>query len=150
MKEPLLAIIIGFIIGLVITFGIWTANKSLKQAQNPNAAAASPTPSLEPNITPSATPSVSPAGAGLTITSPDNESIFNTTSTKLTGTAPAGSVITLVGGPNEQILQADLTGQFSTEIDLESGYNLLTITAFDPTGKSFSKVITLTYTTAKI
>lgn len=150
MKEPLLAIIIGFIIGLVITFGIWTANKSLKQGQNPTTTTASPSPSGEPNTTPSPHPTVSPSTSGLTITSPDNEAVFNTASAKLTGTAPAGSVIVLVGGPNEQILQADSTGQFSTEIDLESGYNLLTLTTYDSAGASTSKVLTLTYTTAKI
>ena len=32
-KEILIAILIGFILGLIITFGIWTANKSLKDNQ---------------------------------------------------------------------------------------------------------------------
>ncbi len=59
-KEVLVAIIIGFGLGLVITFGIWTANKALKTA-------APPTPPTEEKeeVTPTPAPTLE-----LLITSP--------------------------------------------------------------------------------
>jgi hypothetical protein len=151
MKEPILAIVIGFIIGLVITFGIWTANKSLKQAQNVTPSptvAVETTPTVDTTPGPSDTPKT--PTSSLLVSTPEDESIFNSASAKIAGSAPAKSIVTIVGSQNEQILQADAQGQFSTEITLESGYNLITITAFDPQGASQSKTLTLTYTTAKI
>jgi hypothetical protein len=148
MKEPLLAIAIGFIIGLVITFGIWTANKSLKQVQN----GAIPTPTIGSNATPEpASPTPAPSiPTSFEITTPENESITNTSSITLEGTAIPGSTVAIFGGSTEQILITDSKGKFTTEVNLESGYNLFHLTATTQNGTSTTKTLTITYTTTKI
>ena len=147
-KEVFLAVAIGFGLGLVITFGIWTANKSLKDAQQ-----AQPSPTPEPTSTPitsvSPTPS-SPITLTLTVTSPEDESLVNKDTVTVTGKTAAGSSVAIVSETGEQIVTADESGNFTADVELEGGYNNLTITAFNSAGNSNSQTLTITYTTAKV
>ncbi|MCJ7829738.1 hypothetical protein MUP50_01460, partial [Patescibacteria group bacterium] len=68
-KEILIAIIIGFVLGLVITFGIWTANKSLKEGTSTQS---SQITENETNITPSPQ---AEEKLPLTIISPENNAL---------------------------------------------------------------------------
>lgn len=150
-KEFFLAIIIGFVLGLVITLGIWTANKSLKNLPK-NGAIPTPTPAAQDTI-PSPTPTDSQPttnGLQLTITSPEDEFISSTSSVTVSGTTAASAVVSITHETGETMLQADVNGKFSTEITLESGYNQITVTAIDGTGRQVSKSLLVTYTTAKI
>lgn len=144
-KEVFLAISIGFILGLVITFGVWTANKSLKSLPQ-----STPTPAIVSNSTsPSPGPSVSPA-ASLTITSPDPDSLVDKTPLTVKGTTTPNTAIAITANTGEQIVTADASGNFSVDVDLEGGYNIISVTAFDSTGASVNKKIIVTYTTSKI
>ncbi|OGC91879.1 hypothetical protein A2876_03965 [Candidatus Amesbacteria bacterium RIFCSPHIGHO2_01_FULL_48_32b] len=149
-KEVLLAIAIGFTLGLVITFGIWTANKSLKNAAAPQATPAptgSPLPTTAETLSP--TPPSSSA-ISLTITSPEDESLLNKDSVTISGKSAPLAMISIISESREQIVTADASGNFTADIDLEGGYNIISITAFDASGNSASQTITLSYTTAKV
>ncbi|MBI2008595.1 hypothetical protein HYS82_02985 [Candidatus Amesbacteria bacterium] len=147
-KEVFLAVAIGFGLGLVITFGIWTANKSLKESQLTR-----PSPTPEPTSTPTSSISPSPSSpvtVTLTVTSPEDESLVTKDTVTITGKTTANASVTIVSELGEQIISADSSGNFTADVELEGGYNNLTITAFDSAGNSNSQTITVTYTTAKV
>lgn len=144
-KEVILAIAIGFGLGLLITFGIWTANKSLKVAQLANP---SPTPAASANISP--TPAPSPSGPSLSLISPEDEFLTTSTSTTVSGKTTARATIVILYETGEQIIEADENGSFKTDVILESGYNTITVIAIDREGNTQTQTITVTHTTAKI
>ncbi len=145
-KEVLVAIGVGFGLGLVITFGIWTANKSLKQL-NVVKVASTPLPSSLPVM---ASPVPSPASE-LTIIGPENESLVNKNSITVSGKFIPKSAVTITYEDGETIVETDATGNFSSDIDLIGGYNTVVITGINlTTGAESSQTLTITYTTAKI
>jgi hypothetical protein len=135
-KEVLLAIGVGFGLGLVITFGIWTANKSLKQAKIQATPLPSPTPAIVNEL---------PTINKLTIDSPEDESISNASSITVSGTTTPKAVVSIVYEEDETIVEADDKGAFSTKIDLIGGYNTIIISDQENT-----ETRVVTYTTTKI
>ena len=146
-KEVLVAIGIGFGLGLIITFGIWTANKSIKQFSS-SKVTVSPLPAL---TSPAPSPTPDQTNNQLSISSPDDEALVNTDSVTLTGKSTPKAVIAITYEDAETITEADANGNFSTNVDLVGGYNTIVVTALDPaTGTESSQTLTVTYTTAKI
>ncbi len=137
-KEVLIAIIIGFGLGLIITFGIWTANKALQE-----------TAPQEEQTTEAVTPTPVPAFA-LNLVSPEEDSISATEEIEVKGSTAAGAIIVILYQEGEKILEADKNGQFSTEITLTGGANEITITAYDSEGNEVAKTLNVVYSTAEI
>lgn len=147
-KEVFLAIFIGFILGLVITFGIWTANKSLqKMANQPDNTVADA--SIETSPTPIPDNPISNT-ISLTISTPEDEFLTNSNTLKVTGKTLANAVVAIMSETGEVLVQADINGLFSADVSLEGGYNLITVTATDDQGNSSTQSLTVTYTTSKI
>jgi len=139
-KEVLIAIIIGFALGLVITFGIRTANKALKETA----------PKQEAQVEieePAPTPT---AGLLLTITSPEDNSISDQETIEVSGKTSTEAVVVILYPKGEKILEADEKGNFSTEISLAGGNNEIEISAHDLEGNDASQVLTVIYSTAEI
>jgi Glucodextranase, domain B len=144
-KEVFLAVLVGFVLGLLITFGVWTANRSLKPNVRPNIASSLPTPLPSP-VSQESSPSV----VNLSITSPADETLTGTDTITLSGKTSPGAAVAVTYEGGEEILTADTTGAFSTDIKLEGGYNRITATAFDQNGNQNSQEILVTYSTTKI
>lgn len=158
-KEVVLAIAIGFILGLIITGGIWIANRSLKNlpqteatntTTNEPAAQANPadnaptTKPADPNTTTPVT------NQTLTVSQPVDEALFTTSSISVKGKTVANSIVAVLYELGEQIVTADATGNFSTDITLEGGYNMISITSIAPDNSQSSQNIVVTYTTSKL
>lgn len=141
-KEVFLAIAIGFALGLVITFGIWTANKSLKNLPQP-----SPTTT---SLVPSPTPTNQLTNNQLTISTPEDESLTSSDTVTVSGKATAGSTVVITYEDGEKVVPTDASGNFTSAIDLISGYNIITVFAYDTAGNESSQSLTVTYSTAKI
>lgn len=141
-KEVLIAIIIGFSLGLIITFGIWTANKAIKQTASKQ----------EKKITQPEQPALTPTPAllGLQIFSPEDNSLVNQEKITVSGKASAAGTIAVLYENGEKIIDSDSSGNFSTEIVLISGENEIIVTAYDEAGNEISKSITVIYSTAEI
>lgn len=137
-KEVVIAIIIGFGLGLVITFGIWTANRALREAPPEKAA---PTPAEE--VTP--TPSFS-----LTINQPEDGSISSEEKITVSGTTAPEAAVVILYQEGEKILEADKDGNFETEITLAGGANEIKVSAYDSEGNEASQTLTIVYSTAEI
>ncbi len=145
-KEVLIAIAVGFGLGLIITFGIWTANKSLKQL-NVAKVANTPLPSSPPAV---ASPLPSPTSE-LTISSPENEALVNKSGLTVTGKFLPKSAITITYEEDATIVETDATGNFSADVVLIGGYNTIVVTGIDlSTGVESTQTLIVTYTTAKI
>lgn len=146
-KEVILAIVIGVGLGLVITFGIWIANRSLK-----NLDTSKPQATDESVITNTPTPAPSPSSASesLTITSPDNEALLSDPNVKITGSTIAGNTVIILHENGQDSVVADSSGNFSDSIKVSGGYNTITVISVSPTGSQTSKTLVVTYTTAKL
>lgn len=142
-KEVFLAVSVGFVLGLLITFGIWTANRNLKVSPRPEITQILTSPSPEPSAAPS-------SPLALTLTSPEDELLTTSDSVIISGKTTPEAVLSIISESSEKIITADKTGTFSTDVDLEGGFNRLMITAFDATGNSASQELLVTYTTSKI
>jgi hypothetical protein len=141
-KEVLIAIIIGFGLGLVLTFGIWSANKTMKE---PTETAPSPTPAKE--TTPTPTPQL---GFSLTITSPEDGSISAEDEVTVSGQTTPRAIVVMIYQEGEKILEADEEGLFSTKVSLAGGVNEIQISAHDREGNEAEETITVVYSTAEI
>jgi hypothetical protein len=148
-REVFLAVAVGFVLGLIITFGVWTANNTLKNHIPGNR------PPAVANVTPSPTtvppPSSSVKQIPLTLTSPaQDETLVTTGSLTVSGKTSPDAAVALVYENGESIGTADDSGTFSFDIKLDSGYNRITATAFDKDGNTAKTQILVTYTTNKI
>ena len=138
-KEVLIAIIIGFGLGLVITFGIWTANKALKEAAPQEA------PAPEVTSTPTPVPPFT-----LTLTSPEDNSISAEETIEVNGSTAPEAIVVILYQEGEKILEADSEGKFSTEITLAGGPNEIKVSAYDQEGNEAEETLTVVYSTAEL
>ncbi len=143
-KEILIAIIIGFVLGLVITFGIWTANKSLKEGTSTQS---SQITENETNITPSPQ---AEEKLPLTIIFPENNALVNQEKLEIVGKTSPKAMVAIVYEEGEKIIEADEKGDFTMEITLVGGGNEINISAFDSQNNEASKVLNIVYSTAEI
>lgn len=140
-KEIIIAIVIGFALGLLITFGIWTANKAIKNK---------PTPTEETELITPIEPTPTATEFSLTIISPEDDSLINTSKVELKGSTVANAVIVIAEENGEKIIEADEEGSFATELALIAGTNEIKITAFNSEGDEVSKTLSLVYSTKEI
>lgn len=139
-KEILLSILIGFALGLVITFGIYTAKKTSQTIfQKPEVSFLDETADQSFNINQS-----------VSIISPIDQSIIKEGKTVVSGVAAPNSTIVIIGEKGERIVTADDKGGFESEIFLESGENQIEIHSFPQDGNESNKIITVVYSTAEI
>jgi hypothetical protein len=144
-KEIGIAIVIGFILGLIITFGIWTANKSIKENASTQkeetlqnvVSKEEKSPTIEEKLT-------------LKILSPENNALVNEAKIKITGKTLPNINIVILSEENENILQSDEQGQFIQEITLASGTNEIKISAFDNNGAETNTTLDLVYSKSEI
>lgn len=142
-KEVFLAVFVGFILGLIITFGIWTANKSLKNQPAP--LTQTPPENTSPTPIPPSNNQLS-----LNVDSPEDESISSTSSVSLSGKTSPRLPVVITWETGQTIAVADDTGVFEADIKLEGGYNRINLAVYDNQGNSATKDLLVTYTTSKI
>jgi len=145
-KEVLLAIIIGFGLGLVITFGVWKANKALKEVAQKQELPPSQVQEEE-KIT---SPTPFPTQLSLVITSPEDNSIINKEKINISGKTSSEATVVITYEEGEKVIQTDENGNFSTEITLVGGANEITVSAYDEDGNEVTKTLNLVYSTAEI
>ena len=134
-KEIIFAIVLGLGLGLIVTFGIYTARNTII------------THTTDVAATPIATPAATPADASLTVFSPDDESIQFDNDVKVTGTTFANSMVVIFINNTSNITQADASGNFSIETTLDAGSNVITIRALDQNGNQAEQQRTVIFTT---
>lgn len=140
-KEVLIAVLSGLIIGLIITVGIYTANRSLEQQKAKK---------ISQTQTPQPTPQADQNQKLLTITSHENFDLIDQSEITLSGIAWPDAVVALMTEKDNQITTADSDGIFSFKSNLIKGYNEISLVAADETGTTQTQNLVLTYSTTKI
>lgn len=139
-KEALFAIIVGIIVGLGITYAIYHFRQMLVPANN------SADSTL---VAPTATATPVPNDK-LIITSPDDEAVLAETSATISGSADPSQMIVIFVNDEEYITQADDIGAFAEEVTLDSGSNVIKVTAIAADGTQTSKEIVVVVSTASL
>ncbi len=137
-KEVFFAIFLGLGLGLIVTYGIYTARSAF--LKHPDQITASPT----------ATPAASPADSSLSLFSPDDESIQFDPAIKVTGTTFLNAHVIIFVNNTSTITSADATGNFSVEQTLTEGANVITVRALDDNGNQAEQRRTVIYTTTSL
>jgi len=141
-KEVLIAVVSGLILGLIITFGIYTTNRSLGQQRLKKIAE-------EENIVPSAPPS-STINKKLSIISHQNFDLINQSKITLSGIAWPEAVIAVITESNQFLSECDEEGNFTVDFNLIKGFNEITVIATDETGEMQKQNLVITYSTHEI
>lgn len=134
-KEILFAILAGALFGLVIAFGIWKANSSIK-------------PGGVQDISEGTTGSSTPTSAGqlgITIAKPDIYEVLSDSSVTIDGITKPNAWLSVSGEKTDYILKANEEGSFSLDTELVSGINEIIFTAFDENGNSVTEKLPLVY-----
>ncbi|MFA6518713.1 MAG: hypothetical protein WCV93_03665 [Candidatus Shapirobacteria bacterium] len=148
IKEFLIAIFLGGLLGLGLTGSLITLNR--RQNNPPPTREVSPTPTttISPAPSPGLTANQNSSSSTIKISSHQNGQIVNQNKTTLIGTAPSNSTIIVAINSQSTTTQSKADGSFSATIELEAGYNLISISAIEPNDNISEIQINLTYSTA--
>lgn len=129
-KEVIIAILVGFGIGLLITLGIHATRRKSNPAINP-ATQISPTPTIE-------------IEHSIVVTSPLENTVQTDKNVLIKGQTSADSTIVLESENTSQIQLADKSGFFEAEFPIIMGPNKITITSYSTTGTSATYMLEIT------
>lgn len=148
-KEVWLAVLIGFGLGLALSFGfLWLNQNRAKLAGLKEIPKTEEPTTVFPSST-SPSPSA-PSSLFLTLDQPEDESLINQPKTTVSGTTLSFAQIAITYEEGEALIEADEKGNFQNEISLIGGANDITVTAFSGEGEEISKSLTVVYSTAQI
>lgn len=134
-KEVIAAIVVGGVLGILIAFGIWRAQDTLVNNRQDNQTQTSPTPAP------------SPTELGLTITSPEDEMVVETSKITVSGKTISLATVVITSSAGETIIDANSDGSFSAEIELNAGVNTIVVLAISEDGEAIEKELTVVYST---
>ncbi len=144
-KEIIFAVVIGLIVGLIITFGMYRARQSLSGSSTENARiegtlASPPTASVQPSST---------ADAFL-VSEPADESLITDPQIRVSGQAFPNAAIAILTGNGEVVGTADAKGNFSLAVTLQPGANIITIRALGNTREPLEVIRTVVVSNADL
>lgn len=141
-REIVIAITLGFAIGLVVTYGIWTANHSLKQQQvaSPSGNNTSSESTISVNVddseSPDQTASTGNNGSEFTVMQPQLYTLTDQATYTISGFVPNDQTIIVLSESGQTTVTPEKDGEYIAEIKLITGVNYITIFAVDSQGKS--------------
>ena len=124
-KEVIIAILIGLVMGLFITYGYYHSKKTIEPNQTSTIATADDLNSV-----------VAPENGKLSILSPEDETVQEAKSVKVAGNTTPNAYVVIFVNDLPSITQADETGNFSKEVALNSLTNIITIHSIESTGET--------------
>jgi len=138
-KEVFFAIFLGLSLGLIVTYGVYTARRSLS----------SPTSFLRSNNQATSTESAQVRNS-LVIFSPEDESIQSVKEVRISGTTDpeAMTIIFLNNQPN--IIKADKSGNFSIQGTVQQGANIILVRTIDGEGNTAEEERVVVYSTTSL
>ncbi|HPT66275.1 MAG TPA: hypothetical protein PK257_03135 [Candidatus Woesebacteria bacterium] len=152
IKELILAIALGSILGFGITGAFFALNKN-KSVPRQNQTETIPTPTitdLQMSTQISTTPSVSKTESSINITSPENNAVLSNSKISIKGDSKPNSLI-IISTPTKTFSgKSNANGVFSISIELDSGLNLIKIDSIDSEDNQSETELNLIYSTAKI
>lgn len=138
-KEVIVAIILGFIVGITIAFGVYNANQSLKKAK------IAPSPSTSDEVISSSKPKTT-----LVISEPEDNIVLKNNEATISGQTAPQAVVAIMTEEDNELVIADNEGVFTSNINLISGANEIKVISIDSSGNKEEKSINVVYSTQKI
>ena|SRR5260221_724466 len=123
-KEVIFAILIGLILGLIVTYGIYRARTTFISVTGPHN-----------QLNASATPE--PSGSvhnSLTLVSPDDESVQSSRDVKITGVTDPNAIVIIFVNDRQRVTNADNSGNFSVSDKLDKDGNTIIVRTIDENG----------------
>jgi len=141
-KDAILATLIGFGIGLLITGLLLVGPNITKALPKINLPAMTwfQSKQQQPNA-----PTPTPPPTGFTIESPLTDAIENTSEILVSGVTIPGSTVVIAGVVDDTVAVAQADGKYAGKITLTEGKNDIVVTGYDQT-KQVNKTITVYYT----
>ncbi|MDD5073755.1 MAG: hypothetical protein PHU92_01045 [Candidatus Shapirobacteria bacterium] len=150
-KEITLAIVFGFILGLLIVGGIWWTNKNSSGIVSESEDVVQQEAASQENNSPQTTDRPDTDSAVFVdIDSPDEGAIIDQDEVKLTGRTSPEAIVVLIYPEGETIVAADDQGNFEATALLVGGANEIEIAAYDQQGNQANALLTVVYSTAKL
>lgn len=152
-KDTLLAIILGTLLGFGLTGGYFAVSKKSSVQKMSAQSTDQLTPSLDQSTTvipTSANEKMTTLNHQVTIDVPLNESIVANSKITVKGSTSPNSYIVITTASNSFYTQSDTAGNFNTDIEIDSGANIIDINSFDSNDNSAKASILVTYSTSKI
>jgi hypothetical protein len=137
-KEILFAILAGALFGLVIAFGIWKANSSMKTDNKISDEAKSEETTLVDGTT---------SQFGITIAKPESHDVLTSSPVIISGLTKENSWLVISAEDEDYIIKTNPDGSFEQDVDLIAGVNEIVLTVFDDEGNSTKETIILVYST---
>lgn len=135
-KEIFFAIIAGGAFGLLIAYGAWKLNSSLKTKKLVN------TISINKPTSP---PTQNPTGFKIVFVKPLPLSVFTNTPTVLAGITSPKSYVVVSGEDTDTITTANDSGSFEANVDLLGGSNQILVSAFNGDQMETVNSVTVVY-----
>jgi len=147
LKEFILAIIVGAVLGLGLTGGYLTMHQKNKPIKRNESVI------TEPTLIPTSTDqnlNAENENNSIEITSPENNSLLASSKTTITGTTTPKSNIIIATSTDTFTGKSDEDGNFEIDINLDTGLNIIKISSIDSDNNQKDTSINITYSTAKI
>lgn len=133
-KEPLIAIIVGSLLGVAVAFGIWQVSRNQSETQDLENAEQNIQISSEAN------------NVEFKINNPKDLAVVDSSELEVSGTAPIGSLV-VIKADEYYFASSDNNGSFSIPVSLASGLNSLAIWSLAPGQMTQESYLTIVYTT---
>lgn len=137
-KEILLAIIVGVVFGLGVTFAVYTLRQRFFRNTTPDAIEQSRQQGA--NTNPSPTPN-----STLSIQRPLQDFATDQNTVQIVGRAQSESLIVVLANNSEFVTSADKDGDFALQVSLVQGGNKLTVIATTSEGSQESAILNVVY-----
>ena len=124
-KELSLAVLIGLILGLIITYGVYRARRAEQEMAVQTTESIAGQAEGEPLA----------SNQVITLSSPEDESVQNSPEISVAGTTKPNIFVIIFIGEDEFITTADNTGNFAIESKLTAGGNVISVQALDEEGQ---------------
>lgn len=149
LKDIILAIILGSLLGFGLTGGYFAIKKS-----SPNNHPQTIVPTLIPtpnNLTVTPTADIlTTQNNQITVTSPQNQSIVSNSKITVKGATAPNSYLIITTPVKSYYAQSDPAGNFAVDVEINSGANLIDLNSFDSQDIQATSTILVTYSTVKI
>lgn len=135
-KEKVITIIIGLLVGAAIAGGYFYWTKVASKGTPPSQSM-SQTKEQPKNETQGKS-DMSKNEGPLTLSSPEDNSSTAETTISVKGKAPANAKVIFYANADEKIASASADGTFETTVKLETGLNVISVTAIDGSGTMYT------------
>jgi hypothetical protein len=137
-KEILIAIVLGLLVGLLITYSLYRSRNLVSDEQSQSLEnITSPTPEIE-NL------------SNLVLLSPEDEIIVGEAEINVSGNTDPNNFVVILVNEEENLTTADDTGAFSIAVELEAGSNLISVYTLDEDGKTTTEERVVVFSTKSL